>query len=101
MSDLDVLLDQREFAKRALATIDAEEFEQMNYREKVDVMIDINNTRDKVLNYLGYTRIQDEKGIWHVTKNTPPEDKEIEEHEKWLDEYYQKEYDKYYKDKWD
>jgi len=99
MSDLDVLLDQREFAKRALATIDKEEFEMMNQREKVDVMVNINETRNKVLNYLGYARIQDEKGIWRVTKNTPPEQEEIDAYEKWLDEYYQEEYDKFYNDK--
>lgn len=88
MSDLDILLDQREFAKRALATIDAKEFEMMNYQEKVDLLVDINKTRHKVLNYLGYERLENEKGIWYIAKNTQPEQEEIDAHDKWLDEYY-------------
>lgn len=99
MSDLDELLDNKKFFKRAFETIDEEEFNLMNEREKADIMIDIFKTWNKVINYLGYERRQDEKGIWHVVKNTPSEEKEIEEHEKWLDEYYEEQYNKYYKDK--
>ena len=101
MSDLDVLLDEREFVKRALSTIDNEEFKLMSEEEKRNRLIDIYETRNKVLNYLGYERIQTEKGIWKVIKITPPEEKELEDYEKWLDKHYQKEYDKFYKDKED
>ena len=88
MSDLNILLDKHEYAKRALATIDVEEFELMNETEKVSKLSDIYDSRNKVLNYLGYDRIKDEKGIWTITKVTPPEQKELDYYDKWLDEQY-------------
>jgi hypothetical protein len=88
MSDLDVLLDERKFVRTALTTIDKKEFEIMNYQEKVDLLVDINKTRHKVLNYLGYERRESEKGIWYIAKQTKPEQKEIEEYDRFLDEYY-------------
>jgi len=88
MSDLDILLDNRKFVKRALATMDIEELKLLNQMERVALFKDIHDSRNKVLNYLGYERNKEEQGIWIITKNTLPEEKEIEYFEKWLDEYY-------------
>lgn len=95
MSDLEVLLDRRKFEIQALSTIKKEDLKLMNHRERMELMIDINKTRDKALNYLGYERFQDEKGIWHISENTKPEQDEIDKHDKWLQDYYE-EMDKHF-----
>lgn len=99
MLDLDELLDSKNFFKRAMKTIDKEEFDLKDKEEQTKIIIDIFETWNKFMNYSGYERILTEKGIWKVVKNTPSEEKEIEEYEKGLDEYYEEQYNKYYKDK--